>query len=46
MGQLIDDLMHLKTDVKDMMNGLPGAAPNARGSRGMGRLNSRLCGQN
>lgn len=30
MGQLIDDLMHLETDVKHMMNGLPGAAPNAR----------------
>lgn len=46
MGQLIDDLMHLETDVKHIMNSVPGAAPNARGSKGMGRLNSRLGGQN
>jgi hypothetical protein len=30
MGQLIDDLMHLETDVNHKMDGLPGAAPNAR----------------
>ena len=46
MGKLIDDLMHLETDVKHIMNGLPGAAPNARGSKGMGRLNSWINGQN
>jgi hypothetical protein len=44
MGKMIDDLMHPETDVKHIMNGLPGTAPNT--SRGMGRLNSQIGGQN
>jgi hypothetical protein len=46
MRKMIDDLMHPEMDVKHIMNGVPGAASNARCSKGMGRLNSQTGGQN